>query len=83
MRTYLLFTHNFRLSQLEIFLLEGYIIKKISNRAFFATLPVSVRKNNLKYSLTECPEGVGKDVTVVAENWNNWDQSFLPLYSAT
>ncbi len=80
MRTYLLFTNNFPLSQLEIFLLEGCITKKISNRAFFATLPASVKKSDLKYCLTECPEGVDKDVAKVVTKWNSWDQSFLPLY---
>lgn len=81
MRTYLLFTSNFPFSQLEIFLLGGIITKKISNRAFFATLPSTVKKGDLKYSLIECPEGVGEDIAIIAEDWNRWDQSFLPLYS--
>lgn len=80
-RNYLLFTTNYTASMLEVLLLDGILIFKVSDTAFFASLPIGTSKKQLLHSsLTEIntPDKTTEDFI---STWFEWDQSFLTLYS--
>lgn len=79
-RNYLLFTKNYTASMLEILLLGGNLVHRISDRVFIASLPVKIQKEQLmQSSLTEI-EGLNEIEMDKLLTWKQWDQSFLPLY---
>lgn len=55
---YLLFTDNFILAQLEVLLLGGRVLKKISEQIFFISIPANIDIKNLQYSNTEVPQKI-------------------------
>lgn len=55
---YLLFTDNFLLARLEVLLLGGSVLKKISEQIFFISIPANIDIKNLQYSNTEVPQQI-------------------------
>ncbi len=80
-RNLLLFTNNYDVAEQEIQLLGGDVIKKISSRVFFATLPTAVSKRQISYSSIKNPRAINLDSNEkeVFESWNLWNQDFLSL----
>lgn len=79
-RNYLLFTENYTASMLEILLLGGALVHRVSDRVFIASLPLKIQKEQLvQSSLTE-NEGLDETEMNALMTWKQWDQNFLPLY---
>ncbi len=71
--TCILYTDNFPAARLEIILLDGKIEEKISNRVFIATLPKSIRKQDLSYSAPDKPTDL-EDFSI--QSIQRWKRSF-------
>ncbi|MBO6524610.1 MAG: hypothetical protein JJ971_12335 [Balneolaceae bacterium] len=67
--TCILYTDNYPAARLEIILLDGKINEKISNRVFIATLPKSIRKQDLNYSSPDKPNNLEDTSTQAIQRW--------------
>ncbi|MEQ9266765.1 MAG: hypothetical protein RLN81_16165 [Balneolaceae bacterium] len=81
-RNYLLFTKNYTASMLEVLLLGGNLVYRISDRVFIASLPVKVQKEQLIQSSIIEFDDLDEIEMETLMTWKQWDQSFLPMYKS-
>tara|TARA_R110000868_G_scaffold294140_1_gene554681 strand:- start:5790 stop:6068 length:279 start_codon:yes stop_codon:yes gene_type:complete len=66
---YILYTDNYPAARLEVILLDGNINEKISNRVFIATLPASIKKEDLNYSSPILPINLDDFSLKAVQKW--------------
>ena len=66
---YILYTDNYPAARLEVILLDGNINEKISNRVFIATLPASIKKEDLNYSSSILPINLDDFSLKAVQKW--------------
>lgn len=72
---YLLFTNNYPISRLEISLLGGLILEKISNQAFIVSFPSNDIVELLRHSSQEISFDISNTSVIALQNWserNGW-----------
>ena len=79
-RNYLLFTDNYYRSKIELLILGGCIIERLTERAFLAQVPVSIKTTDLRFSSFTEPKVLDSETIEVAKKWREWNQDFLPGY---
>ena len=73
--TYLLFTNNYPISRLEVSLLGGLILEKISTQAFIVSFPSNDIVELLRHSSQEIPIDISNTSVIALQNWserNGW-----------
>lgn len=68
-RKYILYTDNYPAARLEVILLGGEVNEKISNRVFVATLPASIKKQDLNYSSPVLPIDLDDFSVKAVQQW--------------
>ncbi|GAB5408646.1 MAG: hypothetical protein BalsKO_10110 [Balneolaceae bacterium] len=66
---YILYTDNYPSARLEVVLLDGKVLEKISNRVFIANLPESILKQDLSYSSIDKPDNLEDISTQAIQKW--------------
>ena len=72
--TYLFYTNNYYLSKQEIILRNGKILRKITDKMFFAVLPNVVPINSLRHCSTSKPQNLDLISQLAADAWKDWNQ---------